>query len=156
MSTSDSAFKVTHESLHQAANVLPDNVSALGDTRGTLLSRTVPASASSFLDTAQKKGEKVSDGFADWARNVQSGHIGDHYEKEVADILAKPPTNENLRNLAETETKFWKSDNGSTVGGWFSADWRYDKLVAARTDWLAGMPPDEAAAIRQQLGLPPN
>jgi hypothetical protein len=91
-----------------------------------------------------------------WARNFQAGQIGDHYEKDVANILALPPTNENIRSLAETETKFWQSDRGSTVGGWFSADWRYDMLIGARTDWLGSMPPADAARIRAQLGLPAN
>jgi hypothetical protein len=92
--------------------------------------------------------------WSDWLRNVEAGQIGDHYEKDVADKLAEEPTDANLRDLAETETKFWTSDRGSTVGGWFSADWRYEQLVESRTEWLAGMPPAEATKIREQLGLP--
>src|SRR5262245_7866416 len=219
---SNGQFQVEHDSLRQATKVLPDNVSALGDTRGTLLSRTVPASAFGDVDasaqagqvhaeTVQNKADQLTksadrlddiiqnigkttdqtaqmddrqakkqdeqnvqlaqatdapqgqrdkalavlqriskenpvsvatvakrplESLTPWVRNFQAGHIGDHYANDVADVLAKPPTNENLRSLAETETKFWQSDRGSTVGGWVSADWRYDKLVSARTDWL--------------------
>lgn len=251
MSTPDSV-RVTHESLHHATKVLPDNVSALGDTRQTLLSRSVPASAFGDVDAsaqagkahvdtvtakadqltksqgrldgiihnigrttdqtaqlderqarrqneqnvqlAQASGNQATQGQRDkalevlrrisrdhpvsvatvakrplesymrrtegwgrnWARNIFSGEIGDHYENDVAELLAKPPTDENLRTLAETETRFWQSPRGSTVGGWFSADWRYGMLVDARTDWLNEMPPADAARIRTQLGLPPN
>src|SRR5262245_25367054 len=63
MATTDSTtetgapFQVTHDSLHQATKVLPDNVSALGDTRGTLLSRTVPASAFGEVEASPQAGE---------------------------------------------------------------------------------------------------
>jgi hypothetical protein len=58
MATTDSGtpFQVTHDSLHQATKALPDNVNALGDTRGTLLSRTVPASAFGEVDASSQAG----------------------------------------------------------------------------------------------------
>ncbi|TDV54996.1 hypothetical protein [Actinophytocola oryzae] len=92
-------------------------------------------------------------GWSDWARNFQSGNIGDHYEKDAAELLAKPPTDANLRSLADSETKFWQSPEGSTLGGWASADWRYDRLIDGRTWWLNEMPADRANDIRTQLGL---
>jgi hypothetical protein len=241
-------FQVTHDSLRQATNILPDNVNALGDTRQTLTSRSVPASAFGEVDASAQAGQVHADTVTakadqltksqgrldgiiqnigkttdqtgqmddqharrqdeqnvqlaqaagnqsgqrdkalavlsriskehptsvatvakrpledyvkgteawgrNWARNVQAGQIGDHYERDVADTLALPPTNENLRSLAETETKFWQSPRGSTVGGWFSADWRYGMLVEARTDWLNSLPAADATRIRQELGLP--
>lgn len=72
MSTSDTPIQVTHESLHQATNVLPDNVSALGDTKETLLSRQVPASA-----------------FGDVEFSAQAGQTHAETVKAKADQLAK-------------------------------------------------------------------
>lgn len=95
-------------------------------------------------------------GWVSWSeslRNFQSGHIGDHYANEVNDLLGQPPTDANLRQLAEMETRFWNSERGSTVGGWASADWRYDMLVESRTEWLQEFDPAERASISEQLGL---
>lgn len=239
-------FRVTHESLHQATNVLPDNVSALGDTRQTLLSRQVPASAfgdvdfsaqagqihagtvqknageleksqgrldtiiqgigrttdqAAQMDERQARGQRernteltqVADrqfgqrdkalavlkdiseknpvsvatvakgplekyvnwaGDSDFLRNFQSGKIGDHYANDVADILAAPPTDRNLRLLAQTETPFWQSDDGSTIGGLVSANGRYSLLYDAREAWFASMPFEDEIRLRAELNAP--
>ncbi|GAA2974343.1 type VII secretion target [Actinokineospora diospyrosa] len=88
-----------------------------------------------------------------WVGEIASAKIGDHYEKEVADVLAKPPTNANLRELAVTETKFWNSERGNWVGSLLTADNRYNLLVGSRDDWLAEMPAEQRAQVRRQLGL---
>ncbi|WP_035307018.1 type VII secretion target [Actinokineospora inagensis] len=88
-----------------------------------------------------------------WAGNVLSGHIGDHYERDAAAILASPPTNANLRTLADRETKFWNSDQGNWAGRMVSADRRYSMLVDSRTEWLAAMPADQRAQVKKDLGL---
>ncbi|RLK54961.1 type VII secretion target [Actinokineospora cianjurensis] len=82
-----------------------------------------------------------------------SGSIGDHYEKDVAHVLAKPPTDANLRELAVTETKFWNSERGNWAGSMLTAENRYDLLVLSRHVWLAEMPMVLRAHVRQQLGL---
>jgi hypothetical protein len=92
--------------------------------------------------------------WSDWVRNVESGQIGDHYEKDVPDLLAQPPTDRNLRALANTETEFWQSDRGSKVGGWVSADQRYEWLWQARDSWLSEMSLEDEANIRWQIGVP--
>ncbi|GLW93418.1 type VII secretion target [Actinokineospora globicatena] len=88
-----------------------------------------------------------------WVGEIASASIGDHYQKDVAHVLAKPPTNANLKELAVTETKFWNSERGNWVGALLSADNRYDLLVGSRDNWLAEMPPAQRAQVRQQLGL---
>jgi hypothetical protein len=91
--------------------------------------------------------------FRSWSGNVASATIGDHYEKDVADVLAKPPTNANLREIADTETKYWNSERGNWVGAMVSADTRYNMLVDARTEWLNEMPAARREEVARQLGV---
>lgn len=91
--------------------------------------------------------------FRSWSGNIASATIGDHYQNDVADLLAKPPTNANLREIADTETRYWNSDRGNWVGAMVSADKRYDMLVDARTEWLNEMPPAKREEIARQLGV---
>lgn len=88
-----------------------------------------------------------------WAGDFASASIGDHYEKDVPHLLKRPPTDANLRLLADTETKFWNSDEGNLAGRLMSADTRYNYLVEARTEWLNEMAPADRARIAQQLGV---
>lgn len=69
----------------------------------------------------------------------QAGEIGRHYRDEVSGLLEVPPSNQNLRRLADRETAFWQTDRGSWLGRRISADLRYNLLVEARdrhlSDW---------------------
>jgi Excreted virulence factor EspC, type VII ESX diderm len=94
--------------------------------------------------------------FRGWAFNVASATIGDHYDKDIRHLLVKEPTDANLREVADTETKYWNSERGNWVGRLVSADTRYDMLVEARTEWLNEMPPDKREEIARQLGIRPG
>lgn len=77
----------------------------------------------------------------DWlVGNWQAGQIGDHYDQEVRDLLNRPPTNENLRALADQETVFWNSPRGSDVGAMMGADTRYQLLLLSRAEWVRELP----------------
>lgn len=88
-----------------------------------------------------------------WVGDIASAEIGDHYERDVADLLRRPPTDANLRQMAETETAFWQSDRGNRIGAAMSADMRYSLLVSARDSWLNEFPPAERNRIAEQLGV---
>ncbi|MEE6261339.1 hypothetical protein [Plantactinospora sonchi] len=82
-----------------------------------------------------------------WAvGNVAAGQIGDHYDQEVRELLSQPPTNENLRALAERETEFWNSPRGSDAGAMMGADTRYQLLLLSRAEWVRELPYE----LRQQ------
>lgn len=91
--------------------------------------------------------------FRGWAFNVASATIGDHYDKDIRHLLVKEPTDANLREVADTETKYWNSERGNWVGRLVSADTRYDMLVEARTEWLNEMPPARREEVARQLGV---
>jgi hypothetical protein len=91
--------------------------------------------------------------FRGWSGNLASATIGDHYEKDIPHLLAKEPTNANLREVADTETRYWNSDRGNWVGAAVSADRRYNMLVDARTEWLNEMPPAQREQVARQLGV---
>ncbi|MBE1485523.1 hypothetical protein [Plantactinospora soyae] len=76
-----------------------------------------------------------------WLRNFESGQIGDHYDKDVRELLGKPPTDANLLELARTETEFWYSGRGSYLGMTMGPDWRYGYLLSSRADWLTELTP---------------
>ncbi|MCS7480395.1 type VII secretion target [Umezawaea endophytica] len=88
-----------------------------------------------------------------WVGDVASAEIGDHYENDAGHLLRQPPTNANLREMAETETKFWNSDRGNWVGSLMSASTRYSMLVSGRDAWLNEFPPAERDRIAKQLGV---
>ncbi|MEO3743649.1 hypothetical protein [Plantactinospora sp. B5E13] len=75
-----------------------------------------------------------------FAGNMAAGQIGDHYDQEVRELLSQPPTNENLRTLAERETEFWNSPRGSDVGAMMGADTRYQLLLLSRAEWVRELP----------------
>jgi hypothetical protein len=86
-----------------------------------------------------------------WQR---ASRIGDHYEKHIPDLLAKEPTDANLRAVADRETEFWNSkQDGDFLGAAVAADWRYNMLVAARTEWLNEMPAVQRDQDARQLGV---
>jgi hypothetical protein len=91
--------------------------------------------------------------FRSWTRNFASATIGDHYEKDIPHLLAKDPTDANLREVAETETRYWTSDRGNLMGAIVSADTRYNMLVDARTEWLNEMPPAQREQTARRLGI---
>ena len=92
--------------------------------------------------------------FRGWMGNVLASRIGDHYEKEIPDLLAKEPTDANIRAVADRETAFWNSDkDGNWLGSAVSADRRYNMLVDARTEWLNEMPPAQREQVARQLGV---
>jgi hypothetical protein len=88
-----------------------------------------------------------------WARDLFSAQIGDHYEKDIPHLLSKPPTDANLREVVETETRFWNSERGNWAGRMLTADDRFDRLVNSRTEWLNAMPTAERDRISRELGL---
>jgi len=57
MSTGDQTVQVVHDEIDNAVRVLPDQVSALGDTRKLLTSRQVPAGAFGDVDASAQVGE---------------------------------------------------------------------------------------------------
>jgi hypothetical protein len=92
--------------------------------------------------------------FRGWAGNVLASRIGDHYEKDIPDLLAKEPTDANIRAVADRETKFWNSkQDGNWLGAAVSADRRYNMLVDARTEWLNEMPAAQRDQVARQLGV---
>ncbi|MFC6018592.1 hypothetical protein ACFP2T_20575 [Plantactinospora solaniradicis] len=90
----------------------------------------------SVAAVARNQVEKVM-----WLGNFQSGEIGDHYDKDVRELLNKPPTDANLLELARVETEFWYSDRGSYLGMTMGPDWRYDYLLSSRAEWLTELTP---------------
>jgi hypothetical protein len=88
-----------------------------------------------------------------WARDLFSAQIGDHYEQDIAHLLRKPPTDANLREMVETETRFWNSERGNWAGRMLTADDRFDRLVNSRTEWLNAMPPADRDRIARELGV---
>lgn len=92
--------------------------------------------------------------FRGWAGNMLASRIGDHYEKDVPDLLAKEPTDANIRAVADRETEFWNSEkDGNWLGAAVSADRRYNMLVEARTEWLNEMPAAQRDQVARQLGV---
>jgi hypothetical protein len=92
--------------------------------------------------------------FRGLAGNVLASRIGDHYEKDIPDLLAKEPTDANIRAVADRETKFWNSDeDGNWLGAAVSANRRYTMLIDARTEWLNEMPPPQREQVARQLGV---
>ncbi|TDV49750.1 type VII secretion target [Actinophytocola oryzae] len=92
--------------------------------------------------------------FRGWVGNVLASRIGDHYEKDIPDLLAREPTDANIRAVADRETAFWNSEkDGNWLGAAVSADRRYNMLVDARTDWLNEMPPAQRDQVARQLGV---
>jgi hypothetical protein len=91
----------------------------------------------SVAAVARNQVEKVM-----WLGNIESGQIGDHYDKDVRDLLNKPPTDANLLELARTETKFWYSDRGSYLGMVMGPEWRYHYLLSSRAEWLTELTPE--------------
>ncbi|MFL6118566.1 type VII secretion target [Actinophytocola sp.] len=95
--------------------------------------------------------------FRSWMGNVLASRIGDHYEKEIPDLLAKEPTDANIRAVADRETEFWNSKkDGNWLGSAVSADRRYNMLVDARTEWLNEMPAAQREQVARQLGVQLN
>ncbi|OLF05664.1 type VII secretion target [Actinophytocola xanthii] len=88
-----------------------------------------------------------------WAKDNLSAKIGDHYERDIPHLLSRPPTDANLREVVETETRFWHSTEGNWAGRMLSADDRFDRLVNSRTEWLNAMPPAERDRIARELGV---
>ncbi|MET1072445.1 MAG: hypothetical protein ABWY11_07355, partial [Umezawaea sp.] len=88
-----------------------------------------------------------------WVGDFASAEIGDHYEKDAGELLRRPPTNANLREMAEAETRFWNSDRGNWVGTLMSADRRYSFLVRGRDAWLDEFPPADRDRIAKQLDV---
>ncbi len=88
-----------------------------------------------------------------WVGNLASAEIGDHYEKDAAELLRQPPTDANLRKMADAETKFWNSDRGNWVGALMPAGMRYSMLVGSRDDWLNEFPPAERDRLARQLDV---
>jgi len=70
---------------------------------------------------------------------VAAGQIGAHYQDDVPDLLAAPPSDENLHRLSEGETTFWHSSRGSWFGALVTTDSRFNLLKEARRrdfpDW---------------------
>ncbi|HEU5476070.1 MAG TPA: hypothetical protein VFV67_36045, partial [Actinophytocola sp.] len=96
----------------------------------------------------------LSESLGNWmAGSLQAGEIGDHYDRDVRDILVKEPTDANLRELAQRETEFWNSNRGSTVGALMTEDMRYNTLINARNQWLLEFSPTERGEIMNRLGL---
>jgi hypothetical protein len=92
--------------------------------------------------------------FRGLAGNVLASRIGDHYEKDIPDLLAKEPTDANIRAVADRETAFWNSkQDGNWLGAAVSADRRYNMLVDARTEWLNEMPAAQRDQVARQLGV---
>ncbi|MEU4191075.1 hypothetical protein AB0E69_04195 [Kribbella sp. NPDC026611] len=75
--------------------------------------------------------------------------IGDHYE-EIVEMLSVLPTDQHLWDVAVNETDdYWREAGG--VGGWVSAEVRYDYLRLARARMLAEMSPEDRAAAEAAL-----
>jgi hypothetical protein len=88
-----------------------------------------------------------------WVGDLASAEIGDHYEREAGRLLRRPPTDANLREMADTETRFWNSERGNWVGSLMPASMRYSLLVSGRDAWLNEFPPAERDRIAKQLGV---
>jgi hypothetical protein len=64
----------------------------------------------------------------------QSGKIGDHYEDlRNQGVFDKPATKENFDKVAEQETQFWKTPQGSALGAIVPASTRAACLVRTAT-----------------------
>jgi hypothetical protein len=83
-------FQVVHDALDGAARALPNQVSALGDTRQFLLSRQVPASAFANVDASAAAGAVHSRTVDDNARRL--AEAGQRLDKIIADVRATTNT----------------------------------------------------------------
>ncbi len=88
---------------------------------------------------------------------MAAGQIGSHYQDEVPELLAAPPSDGNLRKLADGETKFWRSNRGSWFGALVGADSRFNLLREARqrdyADWQSTL---AAATVKNNDSTTPT
>ncbi|MGI8667327.1 MAG: hypothetical protein ACR2N4_15100 [Jatrophihabitans sp.] len=90
---------------------------------------------------------RVVEPFHQISEDVQAGQIGDHYDQDIRHILVLAPSEENLWNMAYTETRFWHSERGSAAGRAMTDDRRYGLLVAARDKYFPDWEARAATAI---------
>jgi hypothetical protein len=86
VTTTESGFQVQHDSLDSAARSLPEQVSALGDTRQTLTSREVPASAFANVDASAEAGAAHARTVSENASKL--AEAGERLDKMIGDIRA--------------------------------------------------------------------
>jgi hypothetical protein len=134
-----------HQQLAQATESLGQRDKALSVLKEIEKQRPVSVAA-----VARNQLEKVM-----WIRNFEAGEIGDHYDKDVRDLLGKPPTDANLRELGREETKFWYSERGSYLGMVLGPEWRYEYLLSSRAEWLTELTPALRAEAMHQIYPPP-
>jgi hypothetical protein len=93
-------FQVVHEALDGAARALPNQVSALGDTRDFLLSRQVPASAFANVDASAEASAVHSRTVQENAQQLEKS--AKRLEKIIGDVRG---TNDTTQEWDENQSK---------------------------------------------------